>query len=110
LSRQKAVVLDAPAAQHLVVSARCEDGGAAVFVVATATAGVRLRAYRTIYGRRAAEVRLGAAGAERLGGAGGDGGGPLAAGLRPPKGRVWARTPRTARARWKRSCGGRSWS
>lgn len=82
LSGQKAVVLGAPAAEHLVVSARCEDGGTALFVVETATAGVSLRAYRTIDGRRAAEVRLEAAEAERLGEDAEDGEGPLEAVLR----------------------------
>jgi alkylation response protein AidB-like acyl-CoA dehydrogenase len=63
LCGHKAVVLGAPSADLLVVSARPQgDAGAqadpSLFLVGRALPGVRLRSYETIDGRRAAEVLL----------------------------------------------------
>jgi alkylation response protein AidB-like acyl-CoA dehydrogenase len=63
---RKAVVLHAPAADHLLVSARtaggeADEGGISLFLVPREAAGVRLLAYRTIDGPVAAEVELDAA-------------------------------------------------
>lgn len=63
LSGDKAVVLGAACADHLVVSARTagpRNGkeGISLFLVDRASAGVTLRPYGTIDGRRAAEVKL----------------------------------------------------
>lgn len=54
----KCVVLNAPAAETLLVSAREESGGIGVFLVPAGAAGVGLRAYRNVDGTVAAEVRL----------------------------------------------------
>ncbi len=63
LSGRKAVVHNAEAADHLVVSARTAGettgkGGISLFLVPRGTDGLSLRAYRTIDGLRAAEVAL----------------------------------------------------
>jgi alkylation response protein AidB-like acyl-CoA dehydrogenase len=60
LSGAKAVVLGAIAADTLLVSARHEGAGdgLSVFAVPSASDGVRLRGYRTIDGRVAADVTL----------------------------------------------------
>lgn len=61
LSGQKAVVIGAPWASHLVVTARTSGGqtdqnGVSVFIVAKDADGVSLRDYATVDGRRASEV------------------------------------------------------
>lgn len=63
LRGHKAVVLGAPSADWLVVSARVrgavtDPDGLSLFLVERTAPGVRLRAYETIDGRRAAEVLL----------------------------------------------------
>jgi alkylation response protein AidB-like acyl-CoA dehydrogenase len=56
---RKSVVLGAPLADHLIVTARIEgDDGLSLFLVPTDAAGLSLRPYATIDGQRAAEVRL----------------------------------------------------
>ncbi|QBF30642.1 acyl-CoA dehydrogenase family protein [Thalassococcus sp. S3] len=57
LNGRKAVVVNAEAADHLIVSAR-EAGGLSLFVVPSGTAGVSLRGYPMLAGGRAAEVML----------------------------------------------------
>ena len=57
LDGSKAVVLAAPAADTLIVSARDGDG-ISLFLVDTKAAGVTLRAYPTQDGARAADVKL----------------------------------------------------
>jgi alkylation response protein AidB-like acyl-CoA dehydrogenase len=57
LSGEKCVVLGAPMAQTLVVSART-DKGVSLFVVDRDAAGVSLKAYRTVDEMRAADVVL----------------------------------------------------
>ena len=54
----KCVVLNAPAAETLLVSARENAGGIGVFLVPAAAEGLRLRAYRNVDGTVAAEVWL----------------------------------------------------
>jgi len=66
LRGHKAVVLHAPAADLLLVSARtaggpADEGGLSLFLVPRDAAGVRLLPYRTIDGQCAAEVELDAA-------------------------------------------------
>ncbi len=65
----KAVVLGAPSADRLVVSAAVGDtaGALAFFLVDPRSSGVALTGYPTIDGRRAAEVRLQDAAGEQLG-------------------------------------------
>ena len=63
LSGHKSVVLGAPYADHLIVSARSfgavsDAQGISLFVIERDRPGVRLRPYATIDGRRAAEVLL----------------------------------------------------
>jgi len=63
LSGAKTVVNAAPWADHLIVSARTsgddrDRGGVSLFVVDRRTTGVDLQSFRTIDGRRAAEVSL----------------------------------------------------
>ena len=65
LDGRKAVVLHAPAADQLLVSARTsgaadEEAGVSLFLVAKGAAGVALTPYRTIDGQCAAEVALSA--------------------------------------------------
>jgi len=57
LSGEKCVVLGAPMAQTLVVSART-DQGVSLFLVDRDAAGVSLKTYRTVDEMRAADVRL----------------------------------------------------
>ena len=69
LSGHKAVVLDAPSADRLIVSARtagsvAETSGITLFIVPKAAAGISLVPYGTSCGRRAAEVRLAAVAVE----------------------------------------------
>jgi len=54
---EKTVVIGAPLAQHILVSAATASG-ASLFMVDHAAAGVTLNAYRTVDGQRAADVRL----------------------------------------------------
>jgi alkylation response protein AidB-like acyl-CoA dehydrogenase len=59
----KAVVLNAPAADHIVVTARTggaadEPGGISLFAVARNAAGLEVRGYATIDGHRAGDVAL----------------------------------------------------
>ncbi|UPK39326.1 acyl-CoA dehydrogenase family protein [Bradyrhizobium sp. 186] len=61
LSGEKTAVIAAPWADYLIVSARtkgkCDDrGGVSLFVVDTRAANVDLRSFKTIDGRRAAEI------------------------------------------------------
>jgi len=59
LSGRKAVILDAPVADLLIVSARDEAaGGLSLFLVDPATTGLGLTAYRTQDGRSAADLTL----------------------------------------------------
>jgi len=63
LDGRKAVVLDAPSAHRLIVSARtagasAEQDGISLFFLPASAKGVTLLPYRTSCGRRAAEVRL----------------------------------------------------
>jgi len=57
LSGEKCVVIGAPSATHLVVSARTGDGASLLIVDAQAK-GVTLNPYRTVDGQRAADVRF----------------------------------------------------
>ena len=57
LNGRKAVVLHAPSADLLLVSAR-NDRGVSIFLVPRDAKGVSLAAYRTLDGRRAADVTL----------------------------------------------------
>ncbi|UQR60997.1 acyl-CoA dehydrogenase family protein [Bradyrhizobium sp. C-145] len=71
LSGQKTMVIAAPWADHLIVSARTSgddrDGGVSLFVVDRRAVGVDLRSFKTIDGRRAAEVDLREVHAQLLG-------------------------------------------
>ena len=59
LSGVKPLVLDAPSADHLIVSARVEgEEGFSLFLVESATAGLKLEAYPLIDDSRAADVEL----------------------------------------------------
>jgi alkylation response protein AidB-like acyl-CoA dehydrogenase len=69
LSGRKAVVINAEAADQLVVSAK-EDDGISLFLVSPLANGVTLQGYPVISGGRAAEVILENAPATRLGAAG----------------------------------------
>jgi hypothetical protein len=80
LSGQKAVVIGAPWASHLIVTARTggarrDAGGISVFVVDAKAPGIVMRDYPTVDGSRAAEVSFEnvAVGAEALIGAEGHG-------------------------------------
>ena len=57
LSGQKTVVLDAPSADHFLVTARAADG-VSLFLVARESAGLSLFAYPTQSGARAADVQF----------------------------------------------------
>ena len=72
LDGRKAVVVGAPWATHLLVSARTAGGrrdreGVSVFVVEAAASGVSRRDYPTVDGRRASEIGLEGAPARLLG-------------------------------------------
>mgnify|MGYP003659437621 CR=1 FL=1 len=61
INGHKAVVIGAPWASHLIVTARTggdrrDEGGISVFIVAKDAAGVTTRDYPTVDGRRASEV------------------------------------------------------
>jgi len=61
LNGHKAVVIGAPWAEHLIVTARTggsrrDEGGISVFIVPKSAEGVTTRDYPTVDGRRAAEV------------------------------------------------------
>jgi alkylation response protein AidB-like acyl-CoA dehydrogenase len=63
LSGGKSAVIAAPWADHLIVSARTsgqrkDRGGVSLFIVDRRSAGLNLQSFRTIDGRRAAEVSL----------------------------------------------------
>ncbi|MHC4054796.1 acyl-CoA dehydrogenase family protein [Bradyrhizobium sp. 25ACV] len=63
LSGEKTMVTAAPWADHLIVSARTagdnrDRGGVSLFVVDRHAAGVNLQSFKTIDGRRAAEISL----------------------------------------------------
>lgn len=63
LRGEKAVVLHAPSAEVLVVSARTsgkadDEAGISLFLVARDAKGIALRPYRTMDGQRAADVKL----------------------------------------------------
>ena len=63
LNGAKAAVIAAPWADKLIVSARTSDGprdsaGVSLFVVDRQSAGLHLKSFRTIDGRRAAEIML----------------------------------------------------
>jgi len=63
LNGRKAVVLGAPSADLIIVSARSDGGrcdyqGISLFIVERSAPGLSLRSYQTIDGRRAAEVIL----------------------------------------------------
>jgi alkylation response protein AidB-like acyl-CoA dehydrogenase len=63
LSGTKAAVVGAPWADRLIVSARtsggqCDRGGVSLFVVDRHSANLHLRSFKTIDGRRAAEITL----------------------------------------------------
>jgi hypothetical protein len=80
LNGHKAVVVGAPWASHLIVTARTggarrDTGGVSVFLVGAKTSGVSMREYPTVDGARAAEVTFENVklGAEALLGAEGEG-------------------------------------
>ncbi len=79
LDGEKVVVVGAPLASHLVVSARTAgdagEAGASLFLVERGTAGLAINAYRTVDGQRAGDVQLNAVavGADALLGAAGGG-------------------------------------
>ena len=62
LDGEKVVVVGAPLASHLVVSARTSGdagkAGASLFLVERGTAGLAINAYRTVDGQRAGDVQL----------------------------------------------------
>ncbi|MBB4425735.1 hypothetical protein GGD66_004296 [Bradyrhizobium sp. CIR48] len=63
LSGEKTMVMAAPWADHLIVSARTagdnrDRGGVSLFVVERHAAGVNLQSFKSIDGRRAAEISL----------------------------------------------------
>jgi alkylation response protein AidB-like acyl-CoA dehydrogenase len=59
LSGTKSAVIGAPWADKLIVSARTDDPrGVSLFIVERPTAGLQLRSFKTIDGRRAADVQL----------------------------------------------------
>lgn len=72
LSGEKTMVMAAPWADHLIVSARTsggqrDRGGVGLFVVDRHAAGVDLQSFKTIDGRRAAEISLRGVRAQLLG-------------------------------------------
>ncbi|CAN0584383.1 unnamed protein product, partial [Ectocarpus sp. 12 AP-2014] len=76
ITGRKAVVVNAEAADHLIVSARetgagSEPEGISLFLVTKDAPGLSLRGYPMLAGARAAEVTLDATPATRLGPAGG---------------------------------------
>jgi len=58
LSGVKRLVVAGAEAQALVVAARSEEGAPALFLVEGGAAGLEMRAYRTIDGRSAADIRF----------------------------------------------------
>jgi alkylation response protein AidB-like acyl-CoA dehydrogenase len=58
LSGQKMMVLDAPSATHLIVSASLPDGGLALLLVDADAAGVHSEAYPLVDNSRAADIRF----------------------------------------------------
>lgn len=58
LDGQKSVVIGAPSAQTLLVSARTGDDGVSLFVVDAAAKGVKLSPNRTVDGQRSADIRF----------------------------------------------------
>lgn len=58
LEGAKKVVLGAPMAETLLVSAQLDGGGTGVFILPSRSRGVTVRAYRTIDGGRAADVEF----------------------------------------------------
>ncbi|WP_315705809.1 MULTISPECIES: acyl-CoA dehydrogenase family protein [unclassified Bradyrhizobium] len=75
LTGEKTAVLAAPWADHLIVSARTsgdagDAGGISLFVIDRRAAGLELRGFKTIDGRRAAEVSLRGVRGTLLGGEG----------------------------------------
>src|SRR5256885_6550292 len=58
LNGHKSVVLHAPSADLLLVSARTSERGVSLFLVPRDAKGVSLKSYRTLDGRRAADVTL----------------------------------------------------
>ncbi len=76
LTGRKAVVVNAPAAEHLLVSARtsgkaADESGISLFLVPAGAAGLRLRSYPLVGGGQAAEVTLDNVPAELVGPEGG---------------------------------------
>jgi alkylation response protein AidB-like acyl-CoA dehydrogenase len=75
LNGEKTAVIAAPWADHLVVSARTsgqrkDQGGVSLFIVDRRAVGLHLQSFRTIDGRRAAEVSLRDVRGQLLGGEG----------------------------------------
>jgi hypothetical protein len=75
LSGEKTMVIAAPWADHLIISARTsgddhDRGGVSLFVVDRRAAGVGLQGFKTIDGRRAAEIGLRDVRGQLLGGEG----------------------------------------
>ena len=63
LDGEKVVVVGAPSASHLVISARTSGGdgdaaGVSLFLLERATPGLTINAYRTVDGQRAGDVKL----------------------------------------------------
>lgn len=63
LNGRKAVVVNAPAADHLIVSARtgettCDQKGISLFCIATSAEGVAMQSYPLVGGGQAAEITL----------------------------------------------------
>lgn len=67
LTGDKSGVLDGPAADNLLVTARVPNGGLGVFVVTREAAGLTQTAWRTVDGRLASDLRLNGTPAARLG-------------------------------------------
>ena len=72
LTGEKSAVIAAPWADYLIVSARAsgqrhDRGGVSLFVVDRRAANLHLQSFRTIDGRRAAEISLGAVRGQLLG-------------------------------------------
>lgn len=67
LTGEKCFVLDAPSADHLLVTARDPHGDLGLFLVARDAAVTEWRPWRTVDGRYAADLVLGGTPAERLG-------------------------------------------
>ena len=67
LTGEKCFVLDAPSADHLLVTARDAGGDVGLFLVARDAAVTEWRMWRTVDGRHAADITLAGTPAERLG-------------------------------------------